>query len=119
MKKQVMKTSLLTVSLLLATNLNFAMSPLVKNLSRVSNQIGSKTAQNQAKKSLPFMFLNQKRNLSMGETILFGVYTMFILTDLDNIKKESQRTNDLLEMQNYLLKEQLKIKSVNDTTKQK
>jgi hypothetical protein len=115
-----MKKSLLTVSLLLAANLNFAMSPLVKNLSRVSNQLNRKITPNHIAQSLPYM-LDQKRNSIGGDIVILGIIATvnlaFIAANLQDIKKESKKTNDLLEIQNHLLKEQVKIKNSDGTIK--
>ena len=115
-----MNKSLLTVSLLLAANLNFAMSPLVKNLSKVSNQLNRKATPNHIAQSLPYM-LDQKRNSTGIDIAILGflaAINVHMLANLHHIKKESQRTNNLLEMQNHLLKEQLKLKNGDGTIKQ-
>lgn len=112
-----MKKLLLTVSLLLTTNLNFAMSPLVKNLSKLNRKI----TPNHIAQNLPCL-LNQKRNDSaIIDVALLGFLvgqSIQIHGSLQNIETESKRTNDLLEMQNRLLEEQLKAKNSDDTIKQ-
>lgn len=106
-----MKKSLLTVSLLLAANLNFAMSPLVKHLSRVSNQLNRKITPNHIAQSLPYMLDQKRNNSAIVDTAILGFLVglnLQILASLQNIETESKKANDLLEVQNRLLEEQLK-----------
>ena len=121
LKLRTTRKLLLVASLLFSTHVNFAMSPLVRNLSKVSNQLSKKSVPSTIAKSLPCM-LDQKRDYVPFEVVFCGIFislqTITIVSKLNDIQDNTSKAHELLEEQNKLLKKELEIKNINHTTTQ-